>query len=416
MLNNLTVLVVLFISTSFSALAQKNLINELNNEIIAIDSNNSQGYTISKESLGKVLIGNKVIGIGEATHGTKDFIDLRLSLIKNLVENLNYKLIVLECDYSSTLPMNEYICEGKGSVQTALKAMGFWMFNNKDFIATVEWLKAYNQNKPEENKIKFYGCDMQAPMIIYDLLVGKTVLKNPLTLDEKEGLKLLADYSKTKFSKNELENLNTLKVQINLRIQESKESETILNGLHTIVQRVNHKIIGPGKDQSEFRDKTMAENFTRIYKQNKACNTILLAHNLHIRKNHNSSGVSLGSELNKTYGAFYYALGTSFYRGNVTAADRDTKQLKTFYVEQNDKKYIEYTFNKLDKDNFLLDFKSSEQNPDVLSWLQKSISTRQIGATFSVSKLDDENTSRAIVQDETFDGLIFLKSTNALNF
>lgn len=141
-------------------------------------------------------------------------------------------------------------------------------------------------------------------------------------------------------------------------------------------------------------------------------------HNLHIGKKRNSPGLrlSLGGELNKVFADSYYSLGTSFFRGDVTAADRDTKQLKPFYVEQNDEKYIEYTFNKLGKDNFLLDFKSAKENASILSWLRKSIPIRQIGALFSLSKLDDATTSRAIVPNDTFDGLIFLKSTNALRF
>lgn len=397
--------------------AQIKLVDELNDRIIPIDSNENLGYSISKESLLKILDGKKVIGIGEATHGTKDFIDLRLSLIKNLVENLNYKLIVVECDYSSTLAINEYICYDKGTLKTALKSMGFWMFDNNDFIPTVEWLKAYNKSQPQIDKVRFYGCDMQAPLIINDISDGKTILNKPLSSDGMESLKILNNFSKTKLSKYELDKLYKLKLEINLQIQEVSAPETIINGLETIIQRIDHRIIGPGKDQYEFRDKAMATNFDRIYKQAGGCKTVLLAHNLHVGKVSNQPGlkVSLGGELSKKYGVSYYALGTTFYSGNVSAIDRDSKKFKTFYVEQNNKKFIEYIFNRLEKNNFLLDFKNINQDSDIDSWLRKPISIRNIGAAFSLSNSDDENTSRSIVPYETYDGIIFLKNTNALN-
>ncbi|WP_316797591.1 erythromycin esterase family protein [Pedobacter agri] len=402
---------------NFPLSAQIKLIDGLNKMIIPIDSNQNLGYSISKESLFNILDGKKIIAIGEATHGSRDFVDLRLSLVKNLVKNLNYKLIVVECDYSSTLALNEYICYEKGSMKTALKSMGFWMFNNNDFIPTVEWLKAYNKTKPENEKVKFYGCDMQAPIIIDDIIAGKTTLNKPLSSDGIESLKILNNFSKTKFSKSDLDKLYKLKFELNLQIQEVSAPEMIINGLKTIIQRIDHKIIGPGKDQNEFRDKAMASNFERIYKQAGECKTILFAHNSHIGKVRNQPGlkVSLGGELNKKYGVSYYALGTTFYRGSVSAVDRDTKKFEVFYVEQNNKKFIEYTFNKLEKNNFLLDFKSTIQNSDIDFWLKKPVSVRNIGAEFSLSKSDDENTSRSIVPCETYDGMIFLKNTNALN-
>lgn len=397
--------------------AQSTMIDALNSKILPIDSNANVGYSISTELLVRVLDEKKIVAIGEATHGTKDFVDLRLSLIKNLVENLDYKLIVVECDYSSTLAINEYICYSKGSLKAALKSMGFWIFNNSDFIPTVEWLKAYNKNKAENDKVKLYGCDMQAPIIINDIISGKTILNKPLSSDGIESLEVLNNFSKSKLSKNERDKLDKLKLELNLQIQEITSSEIIVNGLETIIQRIDHKIIGPGRDQYEFRDKAMAANFDRIYKQAGACKTILLAHNGHIGKTRNQPGlkVSLGGELFKKYGTTYYALGTSFYRGEVSAVDRATKKFKAFYVEQNNKKFIEYTFNKLKMNNFLLDFESAKQDTYIDSWLRKPLVARSIGAAFSLSNSDEQNTSITMVPYETYDGLIFLKNTNALH-
>src|SRR5699024_8287895 len=45
----------------------------------------------------------KIIALGEASHGNKEFHKMRLDLFKNLVKNNDTRAFLLECDYAEGL-------------------------------------------------------------------------------------------------------------------------------------------------------------------------------------------------------------------------------------------------------------------------------------------------------------------------
>ena len=51
----------------------------------------------------------KVIGLGEATHGNKEFQELKLDVLKTLVRDNGVSAICFEMDYAEGLLVNEYI-------------------------------------------------------------------------------------------------------------------------------------------------------------------------------------------------------------------------------------------------------------------------------------------------------------------
>ena len=51
----------------------------------------------------------KVVGLGEATHGNSDFQDLKLEVLKTLVEKNNLKNFAIEADFGEGMIINNYI-------------------------------------------------------------------------------------------------------------------------------------------------------------------------------------------------------------------------------------------------------------------------------------------------------------------
>ena len=47
--------------------------------------------------------------LGESTHGTKEFYDIRLNITKHLVKNGGFRCIFLEVEWSIGVELNKYV-------------------------------------------------------------------------------------------------------------------------------------------------------------------------------------------------------------------------------------------------------------------------------------------------------------------
>src|SRR5262245_28356138 len=107
------------------------------------------------------MVGNaRIVSIGEATHGTREFFQLKHRLIEYCVSELGFTMIAFEANYGSTLAVNDYVLGGKGSATEAVVRglqLAFWA--TEEVVALVEWVRAWNM--AHDRKVKFYGFDMQ---------------------------------------------------------------------------------------------------------------------------------------------------------------------------------------------------------------------------------------------------------------
>jgi erythromycin esterase len=71
----------------------------------------------SDEELGFLVIFQdaRIIGLGEATHGSKEFFDAKHRIFRYLVENHGIKVFAFEADFGESLYLNEAIQKGIAS-------------------------------------------------------------------------------------------------------------------------------------------------------------------------------------------------------------------------------------------------------------------------------------------------------------
>jgi len=109
---------------------------------------------------------SRFVLLGEATHGTHEFYTWRTAITKRLIMEKNIKFIAVEGDWPDCFRINQYI---KGypdapsnvvEVLNKFKRWPTWMWANWEIVSLLEWLKEYNKNLPEYDKIGFYGLDV----------------------------------------------------------------------------------------------------------------------------------------------------------------------------------------------------------------------------------------------------------------
>ncbi|MEK7767245.1 MAG: erythromycin esterase family protein, partial [bacterium] len=111
------------------------------------------------------LIGDaRVVSLGEATHGTREFFQLKHRMVEWLVTELGFTAFAIEASFAETLMLDRYVTTGKGDPVEAVGYMGFWTWDTEEVVALARWMREYNRTA--SRPVRFYGFDMQFPVLV----------------------------------------------------------------------------------------------------------------------------------------------------------------------------------------------------------------------------------------------------------
>lgn len=117
-------------------------------------------------SLADLITKQRLVLLGEASHGTSEFYTKRSFLSKYLTEKKGFNFIAVEGDWASFARINEFVKHKAGGPSTLEEAMEsvtrwpLWMWRNQEFARLVEWLHTHNADLPAEERIGLYGIDV----------------------------------------------------------------------------------------------------------------------------------------------------------------------------------------------------------------------------------------------------------------
>src|SRR5687768_4697967 len=98
----------------------------------------------------------KVVMLGEASHGTKEFYEWRDMISRELVEHHGFKFIAVEGDWPPCQKVHELVQKfDEGSSYEALANFTrwpTWMWANAEMVEVVEWMRTQHMG--------FHGLDV----------------------------------------------------------------------------------------------------------------------------------------------------------------------------------------------------------------------------------------------------------------
>lgn len=275
----------------------------------------------------------KVIALGEATHGNKEFQELRLEVLKHLVQTTKVRSFALEADWGEGMTINNYIHGGKGNATDIVKDLAFSIYRTKEMADLIEWMREYNETAPKSEKLNFYGFDMQNPdkdlkfitefckrsKILTDVDLEKSLL--PITSENSD--KLLEILGKISDAMTEEYNI----------IGEQRKIAPYLQAVNVFGQSVEYyKTINKSPiESSTVRDKYMAENVQWIqeYEEGLGRSQVFISgHDGHIAFSI-PTYVNMGHNLHEHYNSAYFAVGTDFYNTSVNVPDFENNGVRT---------------------------------------------------------------------------------------
>lgn len=129
----------------------------------------------------------QIVMLGEATHGTKEFYDIRAEISQRLINEKNFNAILIEGDWPDAYHVNRYIHQQEHkNAQEALAAFDkfpTWMWRNASMVALVEWLAVYNKQK-QKQKVSFYGLDLYSLYRSIDAVINYFEKTDPTLVEQ----------------------------------------------------------------------------------------------------------------------------------------------------------------------------------------------------------------------------------------
>lgn len=402
---------ILIIFWNFIVVSQNNDISKsINENAFKINDTNSNIDIENNDELNSIFENVRIFGFGEATHGTKEFFDLKFKFFKYLVNNQGVRNFAIEASYGNCFAINNYIKGEENDPKQLLRKIGFWIWNSEEVLDLIEWTKKYNVDKIETDQISFYGIDIMDCSNSAKLM-SEFLKENPI--ENKANFLEILNYYTSKSKSEELK-----KKTLNEHLIKMSELENILKNSdieskdfyikiqNSIIQYINFRL-----DYSqETRDRVMSENVNQILiSSGNESKIFVWSHNFHIKKNKitYTNDLAMGHYLKEKYGDEYYSLGFDFATGEFNAYSIENREIEIFSITEPMNNTSSELFNESNLDYFFLDFNSISAITILNDYVNTKVKYRGIGANYSPKMIEKEKLKDA------YDGIIFVNNTKA---
>lgn len=410
---------IIIVLLSTLVFAQSKLISALNSNIIPLKTLSPQDDFSDLASLGTILKDKRIVALGEATHGTKEFFDYKHRLVKFLVTELGFKTFVIEADFAGANAMNDYVLYGKGTPINSLKQMAIGVWFRQEFVDMIEWIKQYNSTKAFPDKVKFYGCDVQVAFTSGAAIKdGLIKLQTRLSPQAEKGLNIMISWRDAKVNKEDRLLMNILAEELRNAVviePDLNKNNLYKQTIKTLIQAIEHAEAPPYiYNRNIIRDKYMADNIEWIYHYESKNKMIVWAHNIHVAKDlTKNNNLPIGYYLAQKFSDDYYAMGFGFSSGKINAYDPKQRKIITYSIpDVQIKNSSDYVFKQVNVPNFILDFKTASENPLIATFLNQKLHARTIGGSYNPEK-DAEGKGTYQKSIKMYDAIIFIRETNA---
>ncbi len=362
------------------------------------------------------IIGNaKIVGLGEATHGSHECFQMKQRIVEYLAKNLGFTIVAVEADMPQAAAINNYVLHGIGKPDELLRDPYFWNWNTEEMLDLVKWMRAFNASG--EGRIQFYGYGIQfitkaaAEVQFFLDAHDSSVAPEAQTAYTLAKELVLRSRSEEGYNRDHDDSTSWL-----LAIHDCRELEDHLQSYSTsfrqsinpdslawIVQ--NARLVTQELEEifdyysgRYIRDSSLAQNVQWIIEHNPATKIVLYSYGA---QNAEDSG-AMGYRLRKSYGNDYVSIGFSFYDGTYLANGTSERSADSAQAGT-----AEFAFHRLGEPLWMLDLGRVKTTSDTAAnWLCQPVRFRRMGGM-------ENNMFTARTLSKSFDALIYIDHSNA---
>ncbi|KAL2826893.1 erythromycin esterase-domain-containing protein [Aspergillus cavernicola] len=116
---------------------------------------------------------NRLVLLGDASHGTSEFYAARAEITKRLITHHGYTMLALEADWPDAEALDRYVRQRAGpkarigarekhdnQAYEVFQRFPTWMWRNREMQDLVEWVRDYNSHIEPKARVGIYGMDL----------------------------------------------------------------------------------------------------------------------------------------------------------------------------------------------------------------------------------------------------------------
>ena len=264
--------------------------------------------------------GARIVGLGEGTHGTREFFHMKHRLMRWLVEREGFSIIAIEDQLSHVRELNEYVRTGRGDPRSLMKR-SHHVWRTEEVLALIEWMRAHNASG-RGRRVEFWGFDTQVPYQATDSVRAFVARADPGLLPQFErefteagdmwrSRGTVEDIAKLQAwrpaAERVLSHLTANRDRYLARF-DTVQVEWAIQYARLVQQGIEGMLPG-----GLPRDGSMARTVSWILQQRPGAKAVLWAHNGHIGRRAEQMGQYLAHEYGDTYRPLGFALGGGRY-------------------------------------------------------------------------------------------------------
>ena len=364
--------------------------------------------------------GTRITALGEATHGNREFQQLKREVFEILVRKNGIHALVIEGDCGGCAVINEYIQGGPGDDREMTKLLGYRLYRTDDMQELIRWMHDYNETASEEEKVRLYGMDIQnCTCSIRVLKEFYEQVDADQAADVSNQLDDLFGTEEDGYDKARTDEIITFMNSLSEDLESNEDAYTGASDRDyyfracLAAEALNRYINYREKEDfsHRYRDGSMKELVDRILafeEQEHGSELMLACHNGHMTKNQSSRFTFLGKDLYEELGSAYFAIGTDFYYTSCNLPGNDGRIIKEFCSDD------PLAFNMKDSslDKGLLVFSEVDKGSTLYPYISESIPTGSLGEAYTPLMLLMKNQYQIyFAPEEMYDAMILYYQT-----
>ncbi|MDX1394208.1 MAG: erythromycin esterase family protein [Gemmatimonadota bacterium] len=380
------------------------------------------------QAFGEMVGSARIVSLGEATHGTREFFAMKHRILDYLVREKGFTIFAIEATWPEMNRIDDWV-KGAGQpsdAETLLAGQYFWTWNTETVFDLMHWARDYNLTEGAAEPVSVLGFDMQFPgMAIHNVrAVLEPIDPDGAAFAAGEYECLPANDPSGSFSaryddasviaqaacRGRIDAVHDYLVANRSSLETMSSSESFARALQSarLVQQFEDFAAGrsPGA-----RDLYMAENVDWLLEQaGPDARAVLWAHNGHVR----DAPGWMGSYLRAEHGSDMVIVGFDFDRGSFTAVATlpgGVGGLQEHTVGPAPAGSYESYFRAAGEPRFFLDLRGRGYASPATSWLAGPRLMRAVGAVYT--PLEPERFFLNVAMPQQFDVMIYIEVSSA---
>jgi erythromycin esterase len=390
------------------------------------------------QPLKKLIGSSRIVALGEATHGTREFFQLKHRMLEFLVNEMGFTVFAIEASMPEAFDINEYVLTGSGDPEKALTGLRSW--DTEEMLDMIRWMRRHNEDDRHPNKVKFYGfhtagtplatkrvleylqkVDPEQASIIANEM---DVLNDPFLMDH---LRSHSNWvNNFQHLPNEKKEKTVELAKMLLRCFDEQRREYMERSSRTdwelarqyavhIVQNLTWRT-SPFTLNGKVRDSLMAETVQWILdREGPDAKMVVWAHNGHVATISMDWGYrSMGWHLRKRFGKDLIICGLLFNQGSFQSTDfrQPAGGRHPFTVGPAHEGAFEATLAAAGLSLAALNLRDIPEDGPLAAWMNAPHATRDIGSFYSEGPMSGFLINQMLTSQ--YDVIFFVESTTAL--